>query len=160
MEYRLHSQLTGLNESTENIKRRIDAPTLREENTQVLEEEFNPGLELHQVRSLLDHYGARVELHYAAYDDGENVALFTQCLKETLNCSKKLIITNFHGGYLGAGSKGHFSTLAAYNKQSDSVLVLDTACHKNPWFWAPVRQFYQAMHQGEDGKMRGYLIVS
>lgn len=159
-DYRLHTQLTLLTPETEKIKRKTDiAPTLRNKEEQAANA-FNPGLDLHEVKALLEHYEANACLYLASQPVDEAIAEFTDRVRDVIMDPEKVMIANFHGEQLGADTKGHYSIIAAYDEDSDSILVLDTAAHKNPWFWAPMRHFYLAMHKASDEKVRGYLIVS
>lgn len=57
---------------------------------------------------------------------------------------------------------GHFATLAAYDPQSDSVLILDTARFKYGSHWIKVPLLYDAMNTFDPatGKTRGFVILS
>lgn len=62
---------------------------------------------------------------------------------------------------LGPG-KGHYSPIAAYDKHTESVLVLDVARYKYPPHWVPIQLLFRAMLpvDPETGKSRGYFIIS
>jgi hypothetical protein len=158
--YTLYSQLTLLNEKTERVKKKSDiAPSILEEEIRATKE-FNPGLNLYQVMHILEVYDADVEIHYAEEEAEKNIEEFSADLKEALNNPDKVFIANFDGNLIGLDSGGHFSVIGAYDEISESVLVLDTAAHKNPWYWAPIHHLYHAMHTKHGDQYRGYLIVS
>ena len=71
----------------------------------------------------------------------------------------RFLIVNFDGQTMGASTHGHISPVAAYDENSDSVLVLDVAGYYNPWYWAPVEHLYRAMHTLDGEHYRGYLVV-
>lgn len=58
--------------------------------------------------------------------------------------------------------KGHYSPIAAYDKETESVLILDVARYKYPPHWVPVQLLFRAMLpvDPETGKSRGYFIMS
>jgi len=77
-----------------------------------------------------------------------------------LDNDNNFIIANFEGKVMGTRTGGHYSVIAAYNESEDSVLILDAAAHKNPWFWVPIRHLYLAMRTKNKEGRRGYLIIS
>jgi len=157
--YNLYSQLTLLNEKTERVKKKTDiAPSLLEEGSQP--KEFSPGLNLYQITHILQIYDAETNIHYAEKEAEENIDKFANDLKSTLNSPEKVLITNFDGDIIGLATGGHFSAIGAYDEASESVLVLDTAAHRNPWYWVPIKHLYHAMNTMHGDKHRGYLIVS
>jgi len=52
-----------------------------------------------------------------------------------------------------------FLTNIIYNEEMDAILILDSAAHKNPWFWVPVKHIFHAMNTESNDGYRGYLIV-
>lgn len=85
---------------------------------------------------------------------------FRYDLMAYLNERGTFLIAQFDSQTVGRKGGGHFSPVVAYHKPSDSCLVMDTAGHKNPWFWVAVPLFYEAMHTLDQGEYRGYLVVS
>lgn len=57
---------------------------------------------------------------------------------------------------------GHFSPIAAYDKETDSILILDTARFKYPPYWVPLELVFRSMLpiDADTGKSRGYFLVS
>lgn len=62
---------------------------------------------------------------------------------------------------LGQTGDGHFSPIAAFDSETNSVLVFDTARFKYPPYWVPVGMLFQAMLPLDKltGKSRGYVIL-
>eukprot|EP00047_Mylnosiga_fluctuans_P005902 m.243523 g.243523 ORF g.243523 m.243523 type:complete len:316 (-) comp14259_c0_seq1:4596-5543(-) len=58
---------------------------------------------------------------------------------------QKHLVVSFSRKALQQTGSGHFSPIAAYDPESDSVLVMDTARFKYPPYWAPLRRIYEAM---------------
>jgi hypothetical protein len=161
--YRLYSQLTLLNDATEQIKKKVHiAPSLLPKGTPIDEESLNPGLDLHEVSAMLESHGAKSHLYYASLPPVHGLPKFCESMKLMLNDPSKVMIANFDGKTLGASTGGHYSLIGAYDAESDSVLVLDTAGHRNPWFWVPAKHLYFAMHTKppKGNFYRGYLIVT
>ncbi|MCC7260021.1 MAG: phytochelatin synthase family protein [Alphaproteobacteria bacterium] len=152
-----YSQETFLNEQTDAIKPR-DVVEMKAANA---EGKYDPGLTLQQLSDMLhDAYGLRVERRNASWEPKEGVDIFRNTLKKFLREEEHFIIVNFDGKQLGAATGGHISPVAAYDKQSDTVMILDVAGHKNPWYWVTVTQMYDAMHTLDGEQYRGYLIVA
>lgn len=57
---------------------------------------------------------------------------------------------------------GHFSPIAAYDNETDSILILDTARFKYPPYWVPLELAFRSMLpiDSDTGKSRGYFLVS
>lgn len=159
-----YSQLTFLNAQTDKVKKReiIDLKNIAEIKKKG-EVALNPGLTLAELKAMLETYQIKADLKYAAADpdtDKTAVKLFREDIKSVLRDPQRFLIVNIDGQALGANTKGHISPIAAYDEKTDSVLVLDVAVHKNPWYWAPVTYLYHAMHTKDGEQYRGYLIVS
>lgn len=56
---------------------------------------------------------------------------------------------------------GHYSPVAALDRETNSVLMLDTARYKYPPHWIPVELIFQAMLPIDivTGKSRGYIVL-
>lgn len=157
--YTLYSQLTLLNEKTERVKMKTDiAPSLRTTDSKT--RDFDPGLGLQQVMDILALYEARVTLHSAKEPPARGVSQLLDIIKQSLIDKEKVMIANFDGETIGVKSGGHHSVLGAYDEQSNSVLVMDVAAHKNPWYWVPLHHLYTAMHTKHGENWRGWLVVS
>jgi len=116
-------------------------------------------LKLAQLKGILEAYDTRVYLHYADADSGAAVAAFREDLQSVLADSVRFLLVNFDGSTIGASTHGHISPVAAYDENTDSVLLLDVAGYFNPWYWAPVTDLYGAMHTLDGDHYRGYLVV-
>lgn len=162
--YNSYSQLTFLNEETDLVKRRewVEGVTVECETTgDVI---FEPGLTLDQLASKLKLYLLSVQVHHAIPDATVSkhspITRFRQDLMAYMNDADTYLIVNYHGTALGKRIGGHFSPVAAYHEPSDSVLVMDVAGHKHPWFWVPIKDLYHAMATQDGNETRGYMLVS
>jgi hypothetical protein len=121
---------------------------------------FDAGLSLADLARILNEvYNLKVEIFYAADFDEKSINNFRQILKEVLNENEKFILANFDGRVVNQATSGHISPIAAFDEESDSLLVLDVALHKNQWFWVDLRQFYKSMHTKDGETFRGFLLV-
>ncbi|MEM7434818.1 MAG: phytochelatin synthase family protein [Myxococcota bacterium] len=116
------------------------------------------GMSLTDLAGLLEAHGAEVEVHYAG---SSTVDEFRQVLEDNLSREGDYVVVNYQREALGQGRVGHISPLAAYDRDSDSVLVLDTAAHKYPPTWVPVESLFAAMDtiDTSTGHTRGFLEV-
>jgi len=156
LQYREYSQMTLLDERTEPVKARV---VIELKNAGDEAGKIQPGLTLAQLKGILEAYDARVVLHYADTDSEDAIGGFRKDLKAVLTDSERFLVVNFKGKALGTSTDGHISPVAAYDEQSDSVLVLDVAGHRNPWYWAPAADLYGAMHTLDGEQYRGYLVI-
>jgi len=77
------------------------------------------------------------------------------------NAQKGFLISNFSRRVLQQTGDGHFSPIAGYHADSDSVLVMDTARFKYPPFWVQLPVLWEAMGVPDPltGEARGYFVV-
>lgn len=92
----------------------------------------------------LDDDGLRNLLQKALLDDGQ------------------FVLANYFRANLGQVGGGHWSALAAYDAQSDRVLILDVAKYKYPPVWVSISTLRQAIATIDttSNKARGLVIVS
>ena len=117
------------------------------------------GMSLPDLESLFNAHGVTANKTHAA---DTSVDGFRAALNRNLVNSDDFLIVNYQRELLGQGEVGHISPLAAYDADTDSVLILDTAAHKWPHTWVPVEMLFAAMSAVDPatGKSRGYLEVS
>ena len=83
-------------------------------------------------------------------------------LKKALGDDGQFVLANYFRANLGQAGGGHWSALAAYDAQSDSVLILDVAKYKYPPAWVSISILQQAIATIDttSNKARGLVIVS
>jgi hypothetical protein len=83
-------------------------------------------------------------------------------LKKALGDDGQFVLANYFRANLGQVGGGHWSALAAYDAQSDSVLILDVAKYKYPPAWVSISILQQAMATLDttSNKTRGLVVVS
>jgi glutathione gamma-glutamylcysteinyltransferase len=97
--------------------------------------------------------------HFASEDwedQGGNAAFMQQHPHED-----ESLVVNFSRKTLGQTGDGHFSALAAYDAETDSILVLDVARFKYPSYFVKSRLLFDSMIpvDKETGIPRGYLLL-
>ena len=139
-----------------------------------MEEIKQAGITLRDFQCLAFCQGLTVELHYC--DETSSLEKFRAAVEracvenpmddtddaggepKTLEC----LVVSYSRKVLNQTGDGHFSPLAAYDKESDSVLILDTARFKYGAHWAKLPLVYEAMKplDKSTGKSRGYALLS
>lgn len=154
--YPSFSQLTLLDIKTGKIKRR-DVIELKAKN---VENQYDPGLTLKQLRGVLESYDVKITTYHADSYTDKSIDKFRNTAKKVLRDDDHYLIVNINGRVYGSATDGHISPLAAYDEISDSVLLMDVAGYLNPWHWVPVRDLYAAMNTLDGNDYRGYLVIS
>lgn len=110
------------------------------------------------VKTLLGHGVKAVTLGGDSLDDQTLRAL----LKKSLSDDGTFVLVNYLRTTLGQEGWGHWSALAAYDAQTDSVLILDVAKYLSAPAWVRVGALQKAMATMDttSGKARGLVIVS
>jgi hypothetical protein len=85
-----------------------------------------------------------------------------ELLQKALGDDGQFVLANYLRGSLGQVGGGHWSALAAYDAQSDSVLILDVAKYKYPPVWVGIGTLREAIATLDktSNKPRGLVIVS
>ncbi len=83
-------------------------------------------------------------------------------LKTALGDDGQFVLANYFRGTFGQVGGGHWSVLAAYDAQTDSVLILDVAKYKYAPAWVSISLLRQSIATLDttSGKARGLVIVS
>jgi hypothetical protein len=112
-----------------------------------------------QMAETLSHQG--VKAISIAGDTFSEEGLRT-LLKKALGDDGQFVLANYFRANLGQVGGGHWSALAAYDAQSDSVLILDVAKYKYPPVWVTIGTLLQAIATIDttSNKARGLVIVS
>lgn len=83
-------------------------------------------------------------------------------LQKALGDDGRFVLANYLRANLGQVGGGHWSVLAAFDAQSDSVLILDVAKYKYTPVWVGISTLRQAIATIDtaSNKARGLVIVS
>ena len=117
------------------------------------------GLTLDQLAAFARNLGASAEaVHAEALDAGAVRARLSAALADPAS----RVIVNYSRIPLEQEGDGHISPLAAYDAESDSVLILDVARYKYRPVWVPVATLLTAMQRvdPDSGRARGLLILT
>jgi len=121
------------------------------------------GFALDEIAHLLQHeYGFRVAANRSTWADHRVLAQQLRTVLTEMFAAPPgmtFVIVNLWRVWLGHRG-GHFSPLAAYDKTSYSVLLLDTSKNK-PWHWIPVEVLARLMMRFDHSVQlpRGFLVV-
>ncbi len=83
-------------------------------------------------------------------------------LQKALLDDGQFVLANYLRANLGQVGGGHWSALAAFDTQTDRVLILDVAKYKYPPVWVSISTLRQAIStiDSTSNKARGLVIVS
>ena len=117
------------------------------------------GMSLPELAGLLRAHGAAVTLQHASLSDVEQ---FRETVVRNLSKEGDFLLVNYQRQVLGQNKVGHISPVAAYDRETDTVLIMDTASYSYPPTWVPVEGLFEAMAtlDRSSGKSRGYAEVS
>ena len=163
LEYKVLMQSNFLNDLTDKIKNRdiinFKKPANRIKENNKWRDVYDPGLTLTELAKILEEvYKFNVTKIYLNNHDQINE--FRKRLTVVLNDQNSFILANFDGKILNKTTAGHFSPIVAYNQENDEVLILDTALHRNKWFWSSLENLVKSMNTKDGDNYRGYLIIS
>lgn len=120
-----------------------------------LEDVKKVGITVDQLAQTARCNGAAVEVYRDLDKNGARNLL--------LDCVRKregfYVAVSFSRPSLGQTGDGHFSPIAAFDKESDSVLILDTARFKYGPYWVSLEDLHQATQpiDSVSNRRRGYL---
>jgi len=116
------------------------------------------GLDLAQLQGLLISQGVQSERYH-----GSDLSLeqFRLLLRRNLSDPGDRLLVNYHRSALGQAGGGHISPLAAYDQQTDRVLLLDVARYRYPAVWVGSRDLWRAIRtiDASTGRSRGLIRV-
>jgi hypothetical protein len=117
------------------------------------------GMSLPDFAALMNAHGAQVSTMHA---DTSSLEEFRAAVERNLSSEDDYLLVNYQREVLGQERVGHISPLAAYDRDSDKVLILDTAGYKYPPTWVPMESLFAAMStiDSASGKSRGFIEIS
>ena len=117
------------------------------------------GMTREQMAETLTRHGVRATS--IAGDTLDDSTLRT-LLQKALGNDGRFVLANYLRANLGQAGAGHWSVLAAYDAQSDSVLILDVAKYKYVPAWVAISTLRQAIATIDttSNKSRGLVVVS
>ena len=158
LDYKLLNEDNFLNETTDKI---IDRRAIKMQARHNKTNQFSGGIDMEELKQVLATYKIKSSVTQVKEFSDAAVGEFRTLLKNTLNSKDKFVIANFNRAYQNIMVGGHFSPIVAFDEESDSIMILDVAAHKNPWIWIGLSDFYHAMnsatYSGKDN--RGYMVI-
>jgi hypothetical protein len=117
------------------------------------------GMTREQMAETLALHGVKVK---SIAGDTLNDEGLRTLLQQALGDDGQFVLVNYFRANLGQVGGGHWSVLAAYDAQTDSVLILDVAKYKYPPVWVGINTLRQAISTLDttSNKTRGLVIVS
>ena len=117
------------------------------------------GMSLPDFAALMNAHGAQVSTMHA---DTSSLEEFRAAVERNLSSENDYLLVNYQREVLGQERVGHISPLAAYDRDSDRVLILDTAGYKYPPTWVPMESLFAAMStiDSSSGRTRGFIEIS
>ncbi|HGJ5865618.1 phytochelatin synthase family protein [Arsenophonus nasoniae] len=115
------------------------------------------GLNLNDEKRLLTALDLQVKkVHVTSLN---NIATMKKQIINSINDFDSYVIINYLRTSLGQSGGGHFSPLVAWDKNSDSFLIMDVSNTKYNWVWVNSLDLFRAMNTSDNNNWRGYLIV-
>jgi hypothetical protein len=115
------------------------------------------GYQLRQFDELLRAHGMITRL--VVVDDKKPEAEVRTDFVENLKRAGDYVVVNYRRADVGQSGGPHISPLAAYDAESDSVLVMDVNPASAGWVWMPVATLVKGMRTFDLVENRGYVLI-
>ncbi|MEO0517394.1 MAG: phytochelatin synthase family protein [Cyanobacteria bacterium P01_A01_bin.116] len=117
------------------------------------------GLTLEELSGIFASYPVQVERHHGG---DVSLAQFRQLIATNLAEPDNFMVVNYLRRSIGQERGGHISPLAAYDAETDQVLILDVSRYKYPPVWVTVETLWNAVNTVDSvsGLTRGIVTVS
>ena len=122
----------------------------------ILKSDF--GLQLGQLAQVLLAQGLDVKVRVV--DEHADTEDITREIAANLAARDDFVLVNYSRQALGQEGGGHISPLGAYDKRTDSFLIMDVNPNRAPWVWVGSDDLVRAMRTFDTVENRGYLLVS
>ncbi len=116
------------------------------------------GLQLRQLGRVLRAHGLSVTVRVV--EDGAATETLRDELARNLAGRDDYVLVNYSRKALGQTGGGHISPLGAYDRASDSFLIMDVNPNRAPWVWVGASDLIAAMRTFDTVENRGYLLIS
>lgn len=117
------------------------------------------GMPLAELGKLLATYPVETKVYY-----GSEISLeqFRNLIVQNLSEDNNFVLVNYLRNRLGQEGGGHISPIAAYDRESDRLLILDVSRYRYPPVWVKVADLWQATNtiDSVSQKTRGLVLVS
>lgn len=116
------------------------------------------GLQLRQLARVLRSHGLDVATRVV--NNEADAGAIKREIVANLASGDDFVLVNYARKSLGQKGGGHISPLGAYDKRSDSFLVMDVNPNSAPWVWVRSDDLIRAMRTFDTVENRGYLLIS
>jgi glutathione gamma-glutamylcysteinyltransferase len=123
------------------------------------------GISLDSLACLARCQGVVADVYRPPVPGGKHVGwtegAFRDMLLKSVRSSNLVMVVSFSRTALNQTGGGHFSPIAAFDAETDSVLVMDVARFKLPPFWVPVSDLYGSTvpPDPDTGLPRGWMMI-
>ena len=115
------------------------------------------GLQLRQLARVLRSHLLDVTLRVV--DDNADVDRIKNEIIQNMATRDDYVLVNYARKSLGQTGGGHISPLGAYDKESDSFLIMDVNPNRAPWVWVKSDDLISAMQTFDTVENRGFLLI-
>ena len=116
------------------------------------------GLQLRQLAQVLRAHGLDVQVRVV--DEHADAEEITHEIAANLATREDFVLVNYARRSLGQEGGGHISPLGAYDKGTDSFLIMDVNPNRAPWVWVGSEDLVRAMRTFDTVENRGYLLIA
>ena len=116
------------------------------------------GMQLAQLQGLLESHQLKVQKKVV--NESVQIESIRKDFINNLKQKDDYILVNYLRETLNQPGGGHISPVAAYDTQSDSVLVMDVNSNKEDWVWVSLTLLVASMATFDTLENRGYLLIS
>jgi hypothetical protein len=115
------------------------------------------GIQLHQLAAMLEAHGLVATVREV--DDKADEAKMANEIIANLGVAGDFVLVNYSRKAMGQEGGGHITPLGAYDRRTDSFLVMDVNPNVAPWVWVNAKDLFAAMRTKDGPHYRGYILV-
>lgn len=116
------------------------------------------GFQLRQYEKVLQAHGLKAKA--VVVDETTKLEKVRETLSKNMADNTNFAIVNYARKSLDQAGGGHLSPIGAYDKKSDSFLVMDVNPNTAPWVWVETKDLVAAMKTKDTVENRGFVEVS
>jgi len=157
LDYRDINEDNFFNDQTDKVMPRLAIQRMMRAN----DGEFSGGIDIAELSKMLKIHDVGVKIKLISDVSESLISEFRDEVISVVQDKDRFIIANYSHDYK-SGLGAHYSPVVAYDKESDSVLIMDVAAHREPWVWINLKDVYLSMHTKNyaGNSYRGYMIIS
>jgi len=132
--------------------------TLEELYGKAINKDQDFGLQLQQIHEIFLSHGLKSKIRVVTENLSDETVKSE--LISNLKTKDDYVVINYKRSVLGQKGFGHISPLGAYDKKTDSFLIMDVNSSKYSWVWVSSKKLIKAMRTFDKVTNRGYLLLS